>query len=98
MQVFLFLFKGTRAVVGYEDGSVRIFDLRTCKSIFHTPPDNDPIKSMDCHRDNTLVLAGSAIGEAKIINTRNGKVGIKINNKLKTLKFGSSGTREVALY
>lgn len=66
-------------MVGYEDGSVRVFDLRTCKSIFSTPPDDDPIKSMDCHRDNTLVLAGSAIGEAKIINTRNGKVVIMDN-------------------
>lgn len=72
--------KGTRAVVGYEDGSVRIFDLRTCKSIFHTPPDDDAVKSMDCHRDNTLVIAGSAIGEAKIINTKNGKVCKSVEN------------------
>lgn len=67
-------------MVGYEDGSVRIFDLRTCKSIFHTPPDDDAVKSMDCHRDNTLVIAGSAIGEAKIINTKNGKVCKSVEN------------------
>ncbi|CAB3363145.1 Hypothetical predicted protein [Cloeon dipterum] len=65
---------GKRAVVGYEDGSVRVFDLHTCKCTFQVPADGVPIKSMSCHRDNTMVMAGCNNGETKLVNTKNGKV------------------------
>ncbi|KAF4517137.1 hypothetical protein B566_EDAN006436 [Ephemera danica] len=67
---------GTRAVIGYEDGSVRIFDLRSCKCL-HTVAgqgSSHGISTIGCHRDNNLILAGTLSGDARLITTKNGKL------------------------
>lgn len=73
---------GSRAVVGYQDGSVRVFDLRTCKSVHHVPGhgESHAICSIGCHRDNNLILAGTLQGEARLITTKNGKVSKNLLN------------------
>ncbi|XP_013794706.1 angio-associated migratory cell protein-like isoform X2 [Limulus polyphemus] len=68
---------GKRAVIGYEDGTVRIWDLKSA-SVLHGITDKlaheEAVTVMDCCKDNTLVLTGSTDCTAKLINTNSGKV------------------------
>ncbi|XP_060775044.1 angio-associated migratory cell protein isoform X2 [Neoarius graeffei] len=70
---------GKRAMVGYEDGTLRLWDLKQGSAI-HVIKGYDghqgPLTSMECSKDGTLVLTGSTDGRAKLINTSTGKVGI----------------------
>ncbi|MCI4375073.1 hypothetical protein PGIGA_G00104960 [Pangasianodon gigas] len=68
---------GKRAMVGYEDGTLRLWDLKQGNTI-HVIKGYDghqgPLTSMECNKDGTLVLTGSTDGQAKLINTSTGKV------------------------
>ncbi|XP_067116599.1 angio-associated migratory cell protein isoform X2 [Osmerus mordax] len=68
---------GKRAVVGYEDGMVRLWDLKQ-GSASHVIKGQDGHKgALTCltvNRDGSLVLTGSVDGCAKLINTATGKV------------------------
>ncbi|XP_008323192.1 angio-associated migratory cell protein [Cynoglossus semilaevis] len=68
---------GKRAVVGYEDGTVRVWDLKQASAI-HVIKGQDGHKgaltSLSCTQDGSLVLTGSVDGSAKLINTSTGKV------------------------
>lgn len=62
---------------GYEDGSVRVFDLKTGQQIgsltdglAHT----SPVASIAAHKDNTMTISGSLDGTAILYNTISGKV------------------------
>lgn len=68
---------GKRSVAGYEDGSLRVFDLKSGQlvqqfsdGLAHTAP----IASLAVHKDNTLVISGSLDGTAKLYNTNTGKI------------------------
>ncbi|KAG5261915.1 hypothetical protein AALO_G00290020 [Alosa alosa] len=68
---------GKRAVVGYEDGSVRIWDLKQGNAV-HVIKGSDAhqgaLTCLDTNKDGSLVLTGSVDGLAKLINTNTGKV------------------------
>uniref|UniRef100_A0AAQ6A213 Angio-associated migratory cell protein n=1 Tax=Amphiprion ocellaris TaxID=80972 RepID=A0AAQ6A213_AMPOC len=68
---------GKRAVVGYEDGTVRVWDLKQGNSI-HVIKGQDghqgALTCLACNKDGSLVLTGSVDGSAKLINTTTGKV------------------------
>lgn len=68
---------GKRAVVGYEDGSVRVWDLKQGNAI-HVIKGQDghqgALTCLACNKDGSLVLTGSVDGGAKLINTTTGKV------------------------
>lgn len=68
---------GKRAVVGYEDGTVRLWDLKQ-GSTSHVIKGQDGHKGaltcVACNKDGSLVLTGSVDGKAKLINTPTGKV------------------------
>ncbi|XP_012674359.1 angio-associated migratory cell protein [Clupea harengus] len=68
---------GKRAVVGYEDGSVRLWDLKQGNAI-HVIKGIDghqgALTCLDTNKDGSLVLTGSVDGQAKLINTITGKV------------------------
>ncbi|XP_061745140.1 angio-associated migratory cell protein [Nerophis ophidion] len=68
---------GKRAVVGYEDGTVRLWDLKQGNAI-HVIKGQDGHKGaltcLACNKDSSLVLTGSVDGFAKLINTVTGKV------------------------
>ncbi|KAF7711329.1 angio-associated migratory cell protein [Silurus meridionalis] len=76
---------GKRAMVGYEDGTLRLWDLKQGNAI-HIIKGYDghqgPLTSLECNKDGTLVLTGSTDGQAKLINTSTGKVlGSFLNEK-----------------
>lgn len=68
---------GKRMMVGYEDGTLRLWDLKL-GHIIHLIKGHDghqgPLTSMECNKDGNLVLTGSVDGQAKLINTATGKV------------------------
>ncbi|XP_042203261.1 angio-associated migratory cell protein-like isoform X2 [Homarus americanus] len=68
---------GKRSVAGYEDGSVRVFDLKTGQLVQHFKDgqaNTASIASIAVHKDNTLILAGSFNGTAKLYNANSGKL------------------------
>ncbi|CAN9498194.1 unnamed protein product [Ophioblennius macclurei] len=68
---------GKRAVVGYEDGTVRVWDLKKGNAI-HVIKGQDghqgALTCLACNQDGSLVLTGSVDSRAKLINTSTGKV------------------------
>ncbi|XP_077468427.1 angio-associated migratory cell protein [Stigmatopora argus] len=68
---------GKRAVVGYENGSVRLWDLKQGNSI-HVIKGQDghrgALTCIACSKDSSLLLTGSVDGCAKLINSATGKV------------------------
>lgn len=68
---------GKRAVVGYDDGKIRFWDLKQGNAI-HVIKGQDghqgALTCMACNKDGSLVLTGSVDGCAKLINAATGKV------------------------
>ena len=74
---FVTYIPGRRLAVGYVDGTVKVFDLKTLnvtqqlsKASAHT----SAVSCLSCSRDNTLVATGSLDTCAKLFNTQTGKV------------------------
>ncbi|KAM9836268.1 angio-associated migratory cell protein [Aulostomus maculatus] len=68
---------GKRAVVGYEDGTVRLWDLKQGSAIHVIKGQDGHQGALTClafNKDGSLVLTGSVDGCAKLINTVTGKV------------------------
>lgn len=77
-------FTGKRLVVGYEDGLIRVVDLKTCTVTATLPSSSGhsaTITSIDCHLDNNLILSGSDDGKTIVSSANTGKV-CTIKNKL----------------
>lgn len=72
-----FLPDGRKAVVGYEDGSVRIWDLKQGNAL-HVLKGTDghagPLTCVASNNDGSLVLTGSVDCDTKLVNTATGKV------------------------
>ncbi|XP_063049277.1 angio-associated migratory cell protein-like [Engraulis encrasicolus] len=69
--------EGKRVCVGYEDGSVRLWDLKQGNAL-HVIKGSDghqgALTCLDVNKDGTLVITGATDGQAKLINTNTGKV------------------------
>uniref|UniRef100_A0A3Q3WG07 Angio-associated migratory cell protein n=1 Tax=Mola mola TaxID=94237 RepID=A0A3Q3WG07_MOLML len=68
---------GKRTVVGYEDGTVRVWDLKQGNTIYVIKGQDGhqgALTCLSCNKDGSLVLTGSVDGCAKLINTATGKV------------------------
>lgn len=69
---------GKRCIVGYEDGSCKVWDLKDQVCLHHIKKGGhnhtDSITCIDCHKDNVMALTGSVDGTAKLVNTNTGKV------------------------
>ncbi|PSN48041.1 Angio-associated migratory cell protein [Blattella germanica] len=56
-----------RAAAGYEDGSLKVFDLKSGAVLHSFPkgePHNDDLLCMDCHPGNNLLITGDVDGLA----------------------------------
>ncbi|XP_076243626.1 angio-associated migratory cell protein [Calliopsis andreniformis] len=68
---------GKRIAVGYEDGIIRIIDLKTTSvlSIISSPlGHSSTITNLDCHSDNNLVLSAAIDGKTIISTANTGKI------------------------
>lgn len=73
----VFMKDGKRATVGYEDGTLKLWDLRQGMHTFHLSDGTahqGSITCLDANRDNVLVATGSEDSTVKIVNTNSGKV------------------------
>ncbi|KAF3420233.1 hypothetical protein E2986_09949 [Frieseomelitta varia] len=68
---------GKRIAVGYEDGVIRVLDLKTStvlSSISSAVGHSSSITTIDCHWDNNLVLSAAVDGKAIISTSNTGKI------------------------
>lgn len=68
---------GKRVAIGYEDGVVRILDLKTnsvLSFISSTYGHSHTITTIDCHSDNNLILSAAVDGKTIISTSNTGKV------------------------
>ncbi|XP_002734673.1 angio-associated migratory cell protein-like [Saccoglossus kowalevskii] len=71
------LLDGKRCCAGYEDGSLRVWDLKDAsvsQSFTGQSAHSGGVTSLACHHEGSLVMSGSVDGTAKILNPNNGKV------------------------
>uniref|UniRef100_A0A2K6ESS7 Angio-associated migratory cell protein n=1 Tax=Propithecus coquereli TaxID=379532 RepID=A0A2K6ESS7_PROCO len=68
---------GKRAVVGYEDGTIRIWDLKQGNPIHvlkGTEGHQGPLTCVATNQDGSLILTGSVDCQAKLVSATTGKV------------------------
>jgi WD40 repeat protein len=74
-----FKFSGKRAAIGYGDGSIKIYDMKTASRLHHIPQGqahSNTVSAMDCHSDNNLLITGGVDGHAVLLKTQTGKVSV----------------------
>ena len=78
---------GKRVIVGYGDGSMRLFDLKS-GDVLHNLTDGTTshspaaVTALDTRSDNNLIASGGADGIAKIFNVQSGKnIGMFVHGK-----------------
>ncbi|PNF29742.1 hypothetical protein B7P43_G11201 [Cryptotermes secundus] len=73
----LILPDGKRAAIGYGDGSIKIYDMKTTSrlhDIRQGQAHTGTISAMECHPDNNLLITGSVDGHAVLLKTQTGKI------------------------
>ena len=69
--------KGRSACFGYEDGAIKVWDLKegsTLLSVTGPSGHTGAVTCMAAHQDNVLLLSGSDDSTAKLTNINSGKV------------------------
>lgn len=68
---------GKRLAVGYEDGTIRIVDLKSNSVIFTISPNlghTQNVIAIDCYVDNNLIISAGVDGKTIISSSQTGKV------------------------
>lgn len=68
------LHSGKRICCGYENGAIKVLDLKEGVSQVSLAAHSMAVTSLAAHEDNMLLLTGSEDETAKLINPNNGKV------------------------
>ena len=76
MLTLCLFFSGKRAVVGYSDGTMRVFDLKT-SSVLHNVTGRSahvaPVSSLAVRSDSNLIASGGVDGKSKLFHVQSGK-------------------------
>lgn len=80
-----YLYLGKRLACGYQDGSVKIVDLKLGSVIKDIKPQGDVagLTCLDVHRDNNLVICGCEDGCILLLSIQSGKVCINVSYDFK---------------
>jgi angio-associated migratory cell protein len=89
---------GLHACTGYEDGTIKFWNLSNCKCL-HTFAGGkmghaSQVTCIDCHKNNNIVVTGSTDATALLINVRSGKVNPDRYFLHQTLTFVLKGVSE----
>lgn len=72
---------GRHIALAYEDGVVKVWDLKEGNSLMNVAPPmghSASVTGLAVHNENVLLLSGSEDSTAKLINANTGKVGLVI--------------------
>lgn len=64
---------GTRIAAGYDDGVVKIWDIKNT-SVQKQINTDSQIITIDTHFENNVIMIGTAEGKMTLINATNGKI------------------------
>ncbi|GBP96067.1 Angio-associated migratory cell protein [Eumeta japonica] len=82
---------GVRLVAGYENGSVKLWDIKACTVLHQIPPGvhNGLITAVDVDPDNNVIVSISTEGKAVIMTSHNGKIvgHLETDDELETVTF-----------
>ncbi|RXG60627.1 Angio-associated migratory cell protein [Armadillidium vulgare] len=65
---------GKRLCSGFVDGSIKIIDLKNCKTLHSISCHSQPVTSLSAHPQHDLILSGSMDETSKLLNSNSGKV------------------------
>ncbi|KAM3964623.1 angio-associated migratory cell protein isoform 1-T2 [Aphomia sociella] len=67
---------GVRLVAGYEDGSIKVWDLKTSTVLQHIPDSvhQTRVTAIDTHHENNLIASVSSDGKIVLSTANNGKI------------------------
>ena len=72
---YAFYNAGRHICCGYEDGVVRVWDLRECSTTCSMSPSHSgPVNCLTVHRDGATMMTGSEDATARLVSTTTGKV------------------------
>lgn len=85
---------GTRLAAGYEDGAVKIWDLKS-STVLHQVPANvhqSRVTAIDTHPENNLMASISTDGKVILTTSNNGKIvgQLETENDLETVAFAEN--------
>lgn len=67
------IYDGFKIVVAYDNGSVRIIDLKTCELLHHIEGKGEEVTSLDISPNGALIAAGCTNCTTKLISVSSGK-------------------------
>jgi WD40 repeat protein len=74
-----FLPDGKHIACGYEDGGVRVWNLRECVTTSSMSPAHEgPVNCLAANSDGSLVMTGSEDSTARLVSTTTGKVVVSL--------------------
>lgn len=79
---------GTRIAAGYDDGVVKIWDIKNT-SVQKQINTDSQIITIDTHFENNVIMIGTAEGKMTLINATNGKIlnDMKTNQSVESVAF-----------
>ncbi|XP_013168433.1 PREDICTED: angio-associated migratory cell protein [Papilio xuthus] len=84
---------GVRLVSGYEDGTVKVWDLKTNSVLHQVPPNvhHMRVTDVDTHPENNIMASISTDGKAVLTTSMNGKVvaQLETDDDLETVAFSN---------
>lgn len=90
---------GKHLTVGYEDGSIRIIDLKSNSNVAVIPSNtghSSTITALDCHPDNNLILSAGFDGKTILSTRSNGKIICVLQALNATEQSGTINNEEVS--
>ncbi|XP_077297000.1 angio-associated migratory cell protein [Arctopsyche grandis] len=82
---------GRRLAVGYDDCSIKIWDLKTATSLFHITSESKEIaiNAIDSYHDNNLIVAGCIDGKVIMVKSTTGKIigTLNVDSTVESVKF-----------
>ncbi|XP_003699960.2 angio-associated migratory cell protein [Megachile rotundata] len=90
---------GKRIAVGYEDGVIRVIDLKSgsvLSSVSSVMGHTSTITTIDCHSDNNLILSAAVDGKTIISSSNTGKIISVLQSLNNREQNNSTNTDQVA--
>jgi WD40 repeat protein len=82
----VFLSDNRRALIGYQDGTLRLYDLSSGQAVLTIAAHDHPVRSVGISADGSLAITGSDDGSMKLWDIAAGKLKLEFRDTAKPLK------------